>query len=581
MKLLTTAPTLADVKAAVAASAAIPEMRRKRIAGDIDIVAGWLKRRAEDIPARVKDINVRLNELTPAALRLSKGRFRNIVSNVRRGFECLCAETPLVRAKPVEDLSPPWARLYGQIKGSWHAPALSPLMRYADSVGVAPEAMSNDVLADWLAYRRASPQSLARDPEKAVRKALSAWNKAAAELPGWPQVRLGLPSHRIRVTFDRSAFPETFQRELDAFAASARDRSYGKIKGARGRYRKLVVVDEEWKPLAPRSIEARIDALLLSASALVRAGEMEIDEITSIAHVVTADAAGLVAETIEDRTGAKTEYAHTVAKHLRNVAGRCGLLSSAERTDFKRLLNELKDGLPDGLTPKNRARLAQFDDPANLERLISLPEWLMSELERKRRRTDKATYDMALDALTAIAVLLLTSLPVRRSNLVAMKIDEHLRFPSRKQDPGIMAFDGWEVKNKMPLSAALKPWKVHLIRTYLKHYRPLLCEPGNPYLFPAKTGMGHKGGENFAAVVCTRIHERAGVEVNLHLFRHLMGTILLQVNPENYAIVERLLGHAAGSKATKRYAELAVKWAAAHADGVVDDLRRGAARRAA
>lgn len=578
--LLTTAPTLADIKAATEASAALSKERAKRIAGDVAIVAGWLKRQPEDLPARIKDINGLISKLTPKGIGISKGRFRNIVSNLRRGFECLRAGAPRVQTKPVEQLSPAWAQLYAQVKGGWRAPALSPLMRYADANGIAPDAMSNEVVADCLAYRQTNPQSLARDPEKALQKACSAWNKAAEDIPGWPQARLGLPPRRIRVTFDRSAFPEALQRELEAFETNARDPRFGEVKGRRGRYRHLVKVADDWKPLSPRSIKERINALLLSASTLAHAGEVEIEEITSIAQIVTADAAGLVAETIEDRTGTKTEYPHTVVKHLRNVAGRCGLLSADERKTFGLMLTELKRGLPDGLTPKNRKRLAQFDDPAAIQRLISLPRLVMDELERIRRKavqakeTETVTRDMALDALVAIAVLLLTTLPVRRGNLIAMEMEKHLRFSLRKQAPGVMAFEGHEVKNNRPLSAGLAPWKVRLIKLYLRYYRPLLCERGNPYLFPAAAGMGHKGGENFSAVVCDRIRERAGVEMNLHLFRHLMGTILLQQNPENTAIVERLLGQVAGSRSTRRYAELASRWASAYADGVLDALRQ-------
>lgn len=585
--LLTTAPTLADIIAATTASTTFTKERAKRIAGDVAIVAGWLKRQPEDLPARIKDLNGRISKLAPKGLGISKGRFRNIVSNLRRGFECLHAGAPRVHTKPVEQLSPAWAQLYAEVKDSWRAPALSPLMRFADANGIAPGAMSNTVVADCLAYRQSSPQSLARDPEKALRKACSAWNTAVKEIPGWPQVHLALPPRRVRVTFDLSAFPEPFQREVKVFETNAYDPRSGELKGRRGRYRQLVKVAEGWKPLAARSIKERINALLLSASTLVREGEMEIEEIVSIAQVITSDAAGLVAETIEDRTGHKTEYAHTVAKCLKNVARRSGLLSDDERKTYKTLFEELRKGLPDGLTPKNRERLAQFDDPAAIQRLISLPEWVMDKLERARRMAEEAkqpnpvTRDMALDALVAIAVLLLTTLPVRRGNLVSMQMEKHLRLPLRKNAPGAMAFEGWEVKNKKSLSAPLAPWKIRLIKLYLKYYQPLLCERGNPYLFPAAEGMGHKSPENFAAIVCGRIRERAGVEVNLHLFRHLMGAILLEENPENYPIVERLLGHVAGSRATRRYAELATRWAAAHADGVLDKLRQSPRRKAA
>jgi site-specific recombinase XerC len=60
--------------------------------------------------------------------------------------------------------------------------------------------------------------------------------------------------------------------------------------------------------------------------------------------------------------------------------------------------------------------------------------------------------------------------------------------------------------------------------------------------------------------------------MNLHLWRHLMGAKLLEEH-EDIGLVEELLGHVPGSRATRRYVELKTAWAAKRLDRITDGVR--------
>ncbi len=82
----------------------------------------------------------------------------------------------------------------------------------------------------------------------------------------------------------------------------------------------------------------------------------------------------------------------------------------ASQDDLRELLRlkaKLKFNRP-GLTDKNKARLGQFDDPRNVERLLSLPRLLVDRAVRSKRESSQ----IALDVMHAVAIeILLACLP--------------------------------------------------------------------------------------------------------------------------------------------------------------------------
>ena len=74
------------------------------------------------------------------------------------------------------------------------------------------------------------------------------------------------------------------------------------------------------------------------------------------------------------------------------------------------------------LTPKNRDRLRQFDDPRNVEALLALPGRLQAAVENGRMPARHA----AVQAGLAAGIAILQVVPLRRQNLAIIELGRHL-----------------------------------------------------------------------------------------------------------------------------------------------------------
>ena len=79
-------------------------------------------------------------------------------------------------------------------------------------------------------------------------------------------------------------------------------------------------------------------------------------------------------------------------------------------------------------------------------------------------------------------------------------------------------------------------------KLYLKQYRPLLAEPGSPWLFPGRKGT-HKCAAVLARQMKAYIWEGAGIPFHPHLIRKIATKIILDDNPAAIEIARITLGH--------------------------------------
>jgi hypothetical protein len=73
-----------------------------------------------------------------------------------------------------------------------------------------------------------------------------------------------------------------------------------------------------------------------------------------------------------------------------------------------------------GLTRRNRDRLRPFDDPANVQLLIDLPQRLIKEVGSGKLSPHRA----ALRAQTAVALEVLLMAPIRLRNLMSLEFGQ-------------------------------------------------------------------------------------------------------------------------------------------------------------
>jgi integrase len=155
----------------------------------------------------------------------------------------------------------------------------------------------------------------------------------------------------------------------------------------------------------------------------------------------------------------------------------------------------------------------------------------------------------------AVALSILTYAPVRIGNLSALHLEKHLRWTGPKMTGTlVLDIDGAEVKNDQTLSFPLPAECAELIRLYVYRYQPRLTVGHNPYLFPSDLPDRPKRSDTLGKQLSRLIHRSLGLEVNPHLYRHLVHIIVLNRYPGAYAMISRVLGHKSLQTAISNYA---------------------------
>ena len=123
-----------------------------------------------------------------------------------------------------------------------------------------------------------------------------------------------------------------------------------------------------------------------------------------------------------------------------------------------------------------------------------------------------------------------------------MKGDLHLKFGYR------------ELKSDAPEVLPLPPECARLVRKYMDFHRPVL-EPGqSPFLFPGHYEDRGKLRGVLSGQLQTLIFRRTGLDVNPHLYRHLVHLVVLSRFPGAYGMISRILTHRSLETARKNYA---------------------------
>jgi integrase len=224
------------------------------------------------------------------------------------------------------------------------------------------------------------------------------------------------------------------------------------------------------------------------------------------------------------------------------------------------------------MTKKNRARLRQFDDIRNLEGLLLLPDRVFHE-EAKRQEIG---YRDAVRAMRALAVAILTYVPIRIENVVPIDLTQQIVRTRVGADAVVhLVIQENDVKNDVPIELPLPPHVVALLDTYLARYRSRLFSGASPWLFPNELGQCRQIA-GFGKAIGEFIHDETGIRMNPHLFRHLCAKLHREANPNDFESIRRLLGHKRLETTVRFYATLDTKEAFRRWDATLDGLREGA-----
>ena len=171
-------------------------------------------------------------------------------------------------------LSADWQVYAQKLSVERHWVRLKAFIAFSSAQGIAPAAMSDEVLERYLDHLKKS--DINGQAKQTARLAGKYWNQAIDAVPGWSLPRLSpLKSNDRQYSLPFEQMPASFQQDVKRFAARMQPEP-----GA-GLYTR-----EDTGPLLrPATVQTRLNAVRLIVGALIKCGK-NVDEINSLAVLV-------------------------------------------------------------------------------------------------------------------------------------------------------------------------------------------------------------------------------------------------------------------------------------------------------
>jgi integrase len=209
-----------------------------------------------------------------------------------------------------------------------------------------------------------------------------------------------------------------------------------------------------------------------------------------------------------------------------------------------------------GMTRKNRERLRPFNDDGIVANLQAVPDKIRRAVECSNLPARRA----ALQAQKAAAIAILLVVPVRLRNLVNLDVERHL---VERDGKLYLVVPEHEVKNAHLIDFELPGDTADLLAWYVREHRPCLLQSPSTALFPGENSTP-KSAATLAVQIKNCVFSHTGLEVNVHLFRHIAAKLYLDRSPGDYVTVQRVLGHRSLNTTTTIYTGMETRAAGRH-----------------
>jgi integrase len=541
-------PTLATVLAGLDRNETLSASRRRDLRSGVSRVAHLLGNEPGAITLDLRAIGARLAGINPVATGITAKR----LANVRSDFLAAVKASGLLPVKPeaTKSLAPAWSALFECLSGRRAQLGLSRLAGYASSHRIEPKQINDAVIKGFIAAVREG--SLHQKPNALHRQVTLIWNEAARD-PALGLQRVTVASFRApskRIAWSR--LPTSFRTDVDAYLSWA-SRSDPFAADARSRI------------LAPQTLRLRRHQIHAAASALVDNG-IEPSAIHSLADLVTpTNFTSILRRRLESAGGEANNFNQDLASILILIAREWVKVESPVLVELKRLASKLPAPKV-GLTDKNKRFLRQFDDPHALYRLVKLPERLWAEV----KRDNKSNFRTLAKAQAALAIAILTYMPVRLANLASLEFDSHLFVRAGAGAISTLELSNDEVKNKIEVTFDIPAQVAKLLLEYRDRLAPKVIGHRPTRLFVNVDGAP-KSPETVAWLISTYSKKRAGIVISPHQYRHLAARVLLDAQPGGFEIVRQVLGHRRHHTTVSAYAGFDSRRAGRHHQRLIEN----------
>jgi hypothetical protein len=473
-----------------------------------------------------------------AAKSLKQRRRSDVITLVNRVLKR--AGITKVGSKRLGPTSAAWIQVLESLTHGNDRNSLSPFAKYCSERKIEPHQVTLQVWQDFV--DETLHHTGIKKPRETVRRVVAASNRARAKNAGWPLPELPKLTNPRIVSKPESSFPASLWTDFAEYARL----SSTPCKD---------IFAKNWpKQLAPDTLIRYREVAKRTASAQVHR-DRPASDITSLEAML--DIKWL-------KEGVQWSYERAGNKFLKDHLNMAATWVSMARNYVRpapEILIELRKGIMDKIAQelgspefsrRNIEKLEQFNDPKIVEDFQLLPFRIMDEVSRKKVITiEDATLMQA-----ALAMELFLTTMVRRKNVA--KTDHKLNFwPAKPRPDGTWTFrvEGTDVKNHVDLNFKLGKHTTCLIEFYIKKCWPLLAKGPTTKLFLKKDGVPKKPVD-VAYLVTSIVRKRLGLDVNVHLFRHIGAMLFLDKHPGSFEVVRVMLGHKSILTTQKFYARL-------------------------
>ncbi|HMF21235.1 MAG TPA: hypothetical protein VKG24_03820 [Pseudolabrys sp.] len=538
--------TLADVLHALSTNTGASETRLRDLRSSVNRVALLLGDDPARLPLDLPATSIKLAAITPAAFGLSPKTFSNIRTNFMAAVEASGLRP--VRRSTRTPLSRRWKKLFAKLSARREHIGLSRLARHATGNGIEPEEINGAAIEAFITEVR--NRTLHRKPNDLHRRVALIWNEVAQRSELGLQ-SVDVPSFRSPPKrIDWNLLPKTFRNDRhkyltwcagDPLAADARSRA-----------------------LAPRTIKLRRDQIHAATTALVESG-VAPNEITSLADLTSRENFIRILRRRREMVGGRENvFNRDLARALVEIARQWVEVDAATLAELRRLSSKLPTPL-EGLAERNKRALRQFDDPAILRRLYKFPGRLWAEAKRDA----KPNFRTLVKAQAALAVGILSFMPIRLQNLTSLTFGVHLFMREGSGATSSLEFPAAEVKNQREVAFDIPPHLARMLIEYRNRIAPKIIGRRPDKLFVKADGTS-KNQWSVAWLIRTYLKRRAGIILSSHQFRHLSALVVLDAEPGNFETVRQLLGHASLRATVSAYTGISTRRAARHHQRLVE-----------
>jgi len=535
--------TLADMAAVIDTAPSCSARHRAAMLKALSTVAKALDQSPHTVDYDPRALRAALGKALPGALDCDPQAWARTVQLLDDAARA-CGLPPLARHRGLE-ISSDWTDVLLAVEDRNDRYQLRLFAAFCSENRFAERDVADEIIArffDVLRQRRVQrPRQVVRD----VVRVLNVRRKAA----GSPALQL--PFQERETSLPLSAFPDAFSDDVRAYL----DHRAG-----------LDLLSETARrPASAMTLRNEQVGIRQMATALVRSGR-DIRSIQLLADLVDLPSAEAILKAAWDKAGKRPSgLGHNQGRLLVQIArhwvGAPG--------DVLKRLSQLTGRLrppKDGLTEKNKARLRVLKTEANLRALAQLPRRILEEALVR-----PASVENAAAVQAGVAVALLLTAPIRGKNLAELHRDRS--FTAAGNDGSArLSVEAFRVKNKQAIEFVVSATVMRLVDIYMERFQPLLAGRDNRFLFPNRSGK-HKAPSALSGEVPKVIKAMTGLDMNLHLARHLAADLFLRAHPGEYETIRRLLGHKSIKTTTEFYADQETETAYRRYDALMDKYR--------